>query len=558
MNPAFAAGFSGFRRQEGDGMITVFSARKVITMDGNLPAATHVAARDGIVIAVGGADCAVPWGEFKIDDRYADKVIFPGLVEAHAHVMAGGVWRFEYLGHYPRSDPDGRTQPGAATCGEIVEQLKKRASRTKPGEFVVGWGYDAAFVDGARIDRNLLDTVSADHPVAVMHSNFHVLTASSKALDICGIDSMRGMEGVCIGPDGTPTGELLELDAMAPVMDRCGLSLQEMTDERALRGYGKLARTCGVTTIADLFSNLDDEEVGMLHRVTSESEFPVRYAPVMSAMGVDPAEAANRAGEIRARSTPKLHLGSAKLFTDGAIQGGTAMLKPPGYLARPGNGIWNMDMDKFRDAISTLHSNGIKVHVHANGDEASEQTIRAFEAAILRSPNPDLRHTIEHAQLAGIDQFKRMRALGLTVNLFANHLHYFGDVHLDRSLGADRACRMNACADAWDVFGGDFAIHSDAPVTPLAPLKTAWCAVNRLSMGGRRLGDSQSIAVRQALHCITLGAAHVLKLDDRVGSIQCGKYADFCILDEDPLETPPMDLAEIPVAGTVLGGVPTQ
>ena len=535
-------------------MITVFPARKIITMDRNLPEATHVAARDGIVIAVGGPDCADEWGDSGIDDRFANKVMIPGLVEAHAHVMAGGVWRFEYVGHYPRTDPDGKSRPGAPTRDAIVARLRKTASGTAPGDFVVGWGYDAAFVEGPRIDRHLLDQVSADHPVAVMHSNFHVLTANSKALEVCGIESMRGMDGICEAPDGTLTGELLELDAMDPVMSKCGLQLQEITDERSVRGYGKLCRNCGVTTVADLFSILDDDEVRMLLSVTSEKSFPIRYAPVMSAMGIDPLVAARRAREIKAKSTPKLHLGSAKLFTDGAIQGGTAMLKPPGYLARPDNGIWNMDMGKFREAISTLHSEGVKVHVHANGDEASEQTIQAFEEAVGKSPNPDLRHTLEHAQLAGIDQFKRMRALGLTVNLFANHVHYFGDVHLDVSLGLDRSRRMDACADAWDVFGGDFAIHSDAPVTPLAPLKTAWCAVNRLSMGGRKLGDSQCISVKQALHCITMGAAYVLKLDDRVGSIQCGKYADFCVLDEDPLEVPPLDLADIPVAGTILGG----
>ncbi|MDE0307283.1 MAG: amidohydrolase [Albidovulum sp.] len=543
---------------EGCDMITLFPARKIITMDRNLPEATHVAARDGIVLAVGGPDCAEAWGASKVDGRFADKVLIPGLVEAHAHIMAGGVWRFEYVGHYPRSDPDGVSRPGAETSDEILSILRKSASGIGRGKFVVGWGYDGAFVEGPRMDRQMLDLVSPDQPVVVMHSNFHVLTANSKALEICGIESLRGMEGVCEAPDGALTGELQELSAMDPVMEKCGLRLQEICDESALRDYGKLARSCGVTTVADLFSILDDDEVRMLLSVTSEKEFPVRYAPVMSAMGIDPGEAARRARAIRAKSTPKLHLGSAKLFTDGAIQGGTAMLKPPGYLNRPGNGMWNMDMGEFREAVSTLHSEGIKIHVHANGDEASEQTIRAFEEAIGKAPNPDLRHTLEHAQLAGEDQFKRMRALGLTVNLFANHVHYFGDVHIEKSLGMDRARSMDACADAWDVFGGDFAIHSDAPVTPLAPLKTAWCAVNRVSMGGRKLGDSQCISVKQALHCITLGAAYVLKLDDRVGSIKCGKYADFCALEADPLELPPLELADIPVVGTVLGGEVTS
>jgi len=144
------------------------------------------------------------------------------------------------------------------------------------------------------------------------------------------------------------------------------------------------------------------------------------------------------------------------------------------------------------------------------------------------------------------------------VNLFGNHLYYFGDVHWTRTLGPDRARRMDACRDALEIFGGDFAIHSDAPVTPMAPLFTAWCAVNRMTESGHILGDSQQIPVADALRCITLGAAYVLKMDDEIGSIATGKRADFCLLDEDPLTIDPTALKDIPVAATVLGGAVTD
>ena len=176
----------------------------------------------------------------------------------------------------------------------------------------------------------------------------------------------------------------------------------------------------------------------------------------------------------------------------------------------------------------------------------------------MRTPNADHRHTLEHVQLAGLDQFKRMRALGLTVNIFSNHVYYFGDLHWTKTIGPDRAARMDAARDAWDVFGGDFAIHSDAPVTPMAPLHTAWIAVNRLTETGRQLGSSQQISAPQALYNITMGAAYVLKMDDQVGSIQTGKRADFTVLDGDPLEINSSRLRDIPVVGTVLGGAVTD
>jgi predicted amidohydrolase YtcJ len=118
---------------------------------------------------------------------------------------------------------------------------------------------------------------------------------------------------------------------------------------------------------------------------------------------------------------------------------------------------------------------------------------------------------------------------------------------------------MDAAADALDVFGeGGFAIHSDAPVTPMAPLFTAWVAVNRLTQSGVTLGEAQKIGVASALRAITLGAAHVLKLDHEVGSLAAGRRADFCVLEDDPMAVDPSALKDIPIRATVLGGAVTE
>ena len=104
--------------------------------------------------------------------------------------------------------------------------------------------------------------------------------------------------------------------------------------------------------------------------------------------------------------------------------------------------------------------------------------------------------------------------------------------------------------------GVPFAIHSDAPITPLGPLFTAWCAVNRQTSSGKVLGESERIGVEQALHAVTLGAAYTLHLDHLVGSIEVGKHADFCVLQDDPLEVAPEKLKDVRVLGTVIGGRP--
>ena len=116
---------------------------------------------------------------------------------------------------------------------------------------------------------------------------------------------------------------------------------------------------------------------------------------------------------------------------------------------------------------------------------------------------------------------------------------------------------MDACRTA-ERLGVNFAIHSDAPVTPLAPLFTAWCAVNRLTASGKVLGEREKISVVSALRAITLGAAYTLKMDHLVGSIEPGKWADFAVLEQDPTEVPPSELKDVPVWGTITAGQATQ
>ncbi|MEO7940345.1 MAG: amidohydrolase family protein, partial [Burkholderiaceae bacterium] len=161
----------------------------------------------------------------------------------------------------------------------------------------------------------------------------------------------------------------------------------------------------------------------------------------------------------------------------------------------------------------------------------------------------------QHCQMADASQFRRMATLGIGVNLFANHLFYWGDAHREQTMGPDRASRMDACATAL-AHQVPLAIHSDAPITPLGPLFTAWCAVNRLTSSGQVLGEAERISVAQALHAITLGAAYSLHMDGEIGSIEIGKFADFCVMADDPTAVEPQALKDVRITGTVIGGRP--
>lgn len=532
----------------------VYSASKIITMDPTLPEATHVAVRDGLILAVGTADCARPWGDFRRDDRYRDAVLMPGFVEGHAHMMTGAMWNYAYAGYQDRIDPDGRKWDGLTDIAGVMAGLKRALAELPAGKPLIAWGFDPIFLPTERLNRRHLDEVSSDLPIVVMHSNFHLMTANSAALSIVGYDRNTNAVGVARFDDGEPSGELQEMAAMFPLMRRLGMDFRGLArTEFAMRNFAKSAMRVGVTTSTDLLTDLPEDDIATLTALTGRDDFQLRIVPALNGITQPAEDIARRVAELRKRSTDKLRLGAVKLMADGSIQGYTGRLKWPGYVTGHPNGIWNTPPDLLKEQIVHLHREGVQMHIHVNGDEASEAALDALEEAQALYPRFDHRHTLQHCQMADDAQFRRMAALDLCVNLFANHIWYFGDQHYERTMGPDRAMRLDACGSALR-YGVPLAIHSDSPVTPLGPLHVAWCAVNRLTPSGRVLGENQKISVEAALHAITLGAAFTLKLDSEIGSIETGKKADFAVLGQDPFAVPAVELRDIPVLGTVMGG----
>jgi predicted amidohydrolase YtcJ len=534
--------------------ITVFKAKKIITMDPNRSEASHVAVQDGMILAVGDADCALQWGGGEVDDRLKDAVLMPGFVEGHAHMMSGAMWNYAYAGYHDRIDPNGKMWRGMTDIGAVVSGLKDYAAHLPEDAPLIAWGFDPIFLPSERLNRGHLDEISQDRPIAVIFSNFHLMCVNSRALEMVGYGRETNAEGVVKGPDGLPTGELQEMAAMFPVMRRLGIDFRSLAQQaQSIRTYAEVAKRAGVTTITDLFSTMEDSDLEVMLEVTGDEKFPLRIVPALGAMGAAPDQIAARAKALRARSTDKLRLGAVKLMTDGSIQGWTARVKWPGYVGGQPNGIWNTAPDQIYALCEAMQRAGVQMHIHVNGDEASEVSIAAIEAALRVAPGQGHRHVLQHCQMMGRDQFERCAELGICANIFANHIWYFGDQHAAATIGEDRATRMDACRAALDA-GVHMTIHSDSPVTPLAPLFTAWCAVNRQTMSGRTLGAGQCISVEEALHAITLGAAYTLRLDHEIGSIETGKKADFAILGDDPMAVDPAAIKDVPVLGTVFGG----
>lgn len=534
--------------------IRILKARKIITMNRHRPEASHVAIRDGRILAAGDLSELTGYGDYALDESFADKVLMPGFVEGHSHVMEGRVWDYAYVGYQDRFDPDGRCWSGLGSIDAVVGALKEaEANLPTPDETLFAWGFDPIYFEGRRMMAADLDRVSTTRPILILHSNGHLLNVNSRIMELAGIDRSTNVEGVVKDAAGNPTGELQELAAKYMAHRVAGNPFKDKMNDLALQRMARAATRAGVTTATDLHATLDDVTVETYARMTSRDDYALRLVPAMGAATIGIEEGIAKVKALKTTNTDKLFYGLVKIMTDGSIQGFSGRLKWPGYYNGKPNGVWNLPPSELHAQVQAYHDAGLHLHMHVNGDEASELMIDALEEALHRTPRPDHRHTLQHCQMADEAQFRRMAALGICVNLFANHLYYWGDQHYAITMGPDRAARMDATGTAarWGV---PLAIHSDAPVTPLAPLFTAWCAVNRQTHSGRILGPGERLTVDQALHAITLGAAYTLKLDDRIGSIESGKYADFAVLEEDPTETAPEALRDIAVWGTIVGG----
>ena len=537
-------------------MNTVFQVKKILTMNPSKPTATHVAVSEDKIIAVGSLEDVTAWGPYKLNETFLDKVFMPGFVEGHSHSMEGTFWKKTYCGYFDRKDPNGQLWEGSQTLDSLVKRLKEEEKKLlEPEAPLSGWGVDPIYFGEEKINRQLLDKVSKERPIGLLNASGHIMYVNTKALELGGL-ARAGINhpGIPLDDEGLPAGELRGPEAMVPLSVHVGLGKDLLNaDEDGVRGFARLCVRAGVTTATDLANLLSDETVEMLTRVTSESKFPARIVPLRLFQGVTPGDLVGHIKKLKEMSTDLLRLGRIKVVVDGSIQGFTARLKWPGYFNGSPQGLWYVSPDQLREVIELTLKENIQIHTHTNGDQATELVLDTLENALLKHPSNDHRFTLQHCQLANSSQFRRMKKLGLCVNLFANHLYYWGEEHYGKTVGPERAERMNSCKTALDN-NVPLAIHSDAPVTPLGPLFTAWCAINRQTISGRILGESERISIDQALRAITLGAAYTLKLDSEIGSIEVGKKADFAVLEDDPYDVSPENIKDIKVWGTVQSG----
>jgi len=209
--------------------------------------------------------------------------------------------------------------------------------------------------------------------------------------------------------------------------------------------------------------------------------------------------------------------------------------------------------DRIVLMVDEAHRAGKQIAIHGNGDAAIDDILFAYEQAQKKTPRSDCRHRIEHCQTVREDQLDKIQELGVTPSFFVQHTYFWGDRHEAIFLGPERAHRISPLQSASDR-GIRYTIHNDSPVTPTNPLFCVWSAVNRLSRSGKCMGEAQRIGVVEALRSITRDAAWQNFEENVKGSIEVGKLADFVVLSANPLEVDVLEIKDICIRETIMGG----
>lgn len=529
----------------------IYANGDIITMDPAFPHVEAVGIRGSRIAAIGSLeDVRLALGDKAEFADLQGRTLLPGFIDGHSHFPSGGMNRL--FG----------ADLGVADIAALKERLAQKMKASRPSKWIIGHSFDEQGMIEKRFPtRRDLDEVSTELPIFMRHVTGHTGMVNSEALRIAGItkDTPDPAGGI-IGrdPDGTPNGILEGIPAQSLVR-KCipPFSLEEM--KRALVDESSVYASFGITTAqgGPAFSPMDAE---LGYRVTElfikcaqDGTLPIRtvlFVRANSPEKLEPYSTSVPGSDLSGNGM--VTLGAAKLWADGDPRAHTGYFSEPYAGSDSYRGEFLYSEEELAERILPMHRAGWQIAIHANGDAGIETVVSAYEQIQKRCPRSQTRHLVIHAQYARPDQLARMRMAGAYPCFFISPLWYWDTIHA-QYVGDVRVENFCPCADA-EQLGLAFNLHSDSPITPVNPLVQVGVAVTRTSRQGILRGRQQAISVRSALKAVTLDAAF-LNFEERVkGSITPGKYADFAILEQNPLTIEPEKICSIRTVETIVNG----
>lgn len=487
----------------------------------------------------------------------------PGLIDAHCHFASGGIGMLYILDV---------GFPAVRKMADIVDKIKERVGTSGQGEWIYGRGWDEGKLEELRyIYASDLDPVSPENPVYLMHTMGHYGVANSAALKLAKVtkDTPDPPGGTIDRfPDGTPTGVLKET-AMGLVMRL----IPEITPEQRKEGILELIKGFnqeGMTAAKEpgvgfpVWNSYQD--------ILAEDKLTLRMFVLWGG-----GKTINQAKRLIDRVAPftkpyistgddRLISGGIKLYLDGSGGARTAWLydewnKDYDKIDKGNYGYPVLDADVFRKLVKMYHEAGLHISVHAIGDKAIDWLMDSYALAFKESPIHGLRHGIIHCNIPTDRALDMMAEMQKTYDAAypeseAVHMWWIGDTYAG-NFGPERNLRLKPYKTFLEK-GIKWAATSDFYVDPFPARYGIWAQIAREPLigvyGKQPFGKEESVDVHNALRAYTIWAAHQLFLDDKIGSIEPGKYADIAVWDKDIYTIPTEEIKDIKCQLTLFDG----
>ncbi|MDT7615372.1 MAG: hypothetical protein QOF00_2819 [Pseudonocardiales bacterium] len=509
---------------------------RVVTVTGTADAQA-VVVRNGRIDSVGGRELAeqARAAGLPVHD-VGERLVLPGFVDPHMHLQHISVGRGRGV--------DCRF-PGCATIPDVLDALHAGLADISGDEWLVGYAnlfFDQKIAERRYLTRAELDRVSDRVPI-VLHMGGHASVLNTLALRLAGVERfMAGAAGgwgspvVEVDGAGQPTGLVAEIDPMLPI---------PTPDAGTVEGYvadtfRDLFTVHGVTAFGEMVESTDG--AALLERLTGSGRLPARAGLyLMSPAALPLSEATSWVSGHRPADPDRLRAVGVKVFADGGYSSRNAASRTPYVLdhaPHPGyHGRLNLPYAAIREAIAATRAAGVHLAIHTNGTAAQDEAL----AAVLGSGDPADHPAVRIEHLGNVLDSPRdlatWRLAGVRPVLQPAFLHNFVGDYVPMLLGdAGMTGRLplRTILDAGVLPAASSDVCLGAETEQSNPLFGIWCLMARRSYWGRHVEPDEKISFSEALRLFTLEGAKALGMDDRVGSIEPGKYADLVVLDRDP------------------------
>ncbi len=492
----------------------------------------------GKVVASGDADLLEQHPDAtQIDGQ--GRTVLPGLVDAHAHVAGLG---------FLKTSLD---LTGVTSVDDAVASIADYRKAKPHARWITGRGWNQVlwpvreFPGAADIDAAV-----SDRPVWLRRIDGHAGWANTAALKLAGIDddTPDPVGGKIIRDDnGHATGVFIDkamalIGAHVPQPDKA-------EGRAAIRVAVATLLSEGMTSVHDAGIGVMNAEIYM--SMADDGELGMRIYAMTGGAG----EVLDAIGKpILAYGDDRLEISSVKLYSDGALGSrGAAMIEP--YSDDPENrGLPFWTQDELDAMVAKANGMGFQVGIHAIGDLGNRMSLDAFAKAQDGKPSP-LRNRVEHSQIVTLEDIPRFAELGIIASMQATHATSDMNMAEDR-IGPERILGGYAWRRMLDA-GVILANGSDFPVELSNPFHGLYATVTRQSRSGEPDGGwyaDQALTRAEALHSFTLAGAYAARQEDRLGSLEPGKWADFIIIDRNYFTIPADEIDDIVVLETWVGG----